>query len=245
MTLSTRNPRAKQRWIVLAGAVAVATLVLAAVAFAVHDLKFQLDGDTSSTDIAPIPGITRPVDWNDLYNTNKSITNPSPTGFAPGDMSTDYRVVQTGGKAGQFDTSDGTTYTGGSKDTLEINTGWTCVGANNVTNKGDITNAYATKYTAASGDEILYFGMEKYVPQGTNNIGIWFLQDKNVGCQEGGTGSGNSFTGVHKNGDILIVSAFDSGGKVSTILAYSWDTSLNGGAGGLSLVTPIAGVDCR
>ena len=245
MTLSTQNPHAKRRWILLAGAVAVGTLVLAAVAFAVHDLKFQLDGDTSSVDIAPIIGITRPVDWNDLYNTDKSVVTSPPTGFAPGDMSTDYRIVASGGKAGQFDTSDGTTYTGGSKDTLDIHSGWRCVGANNVTNKGDITNAYATKYSAANGDSILYFAMEKYVPQGTNNIGIWFLQDKNVGCLENGTGNGNAFDGIHKNGDILVVSAFDSGGKVSTILAYSWDTSLNNGAGGLHLETPTAGVDCR
>src|SRR5947199_146489 len=82
--------------------------------------------------------------------------------------------------------------------------GWRCVGANNVTNKGDITNAYATKYSAANGDSILYFAMEKYVPQGTNNVGIWFLQDKNVGCLENGTGNGNAFDGIHKNGDILV-----------------------------------------
>src|SRR5438093_4054965 len=220
-------------------------MVLAAVAFVVHDLKFQLDGDTSSVDIAPIIGITRPVDWNDLYNTDKSVVTSPPTGFAPGDMSTDYRIVASGGKAGQFDTSDGTTYTGGSKDTLDIHSGWRFVGANNVTNKGDITNAYATKYSAANGDSILYFAMEKYVPQGTNNVGIWYLQDKNVGCLENGTGNGNAFDGIHKNGDILVVSAFDSGGKVSTILAYSWDTSLNNGAGGLHLETPTAGVDCR
>src|SRR6266508_3829486 len=227
-------------------AIAAAVTLLASLGVlsvqAVHQLAFQLDGDTSSVDIAPITGVTRPVDWNDLYtNTGATVASP-PSGFAPGDLTKDFRTKANG----EFDTSDGSTYTGGSKDTLDISTGWRCVGANNVTNKGDITNAYATQYKdPGSGDKILYFGMEKYVPQGTNNIGIWFLQNKDVGCAENGTGNGNLFTGHHVTGDLLIVSAFSNGGAFSTILAYSWDSTLNGGAGGLHLETPTAGVDCR
>jgi len=209
---------------------------------AVHQLNFQLDGDTSTTDIAPIPTVTRNVDWNDLYTSTGATVGSPPSGFTPGDLSRDFRTKANG----EFDPSDGSTYTTGSKDTLDISTGWACVGANNVTNKGDITNAYATQYIdPGTGDKILYFGMEKYAPQGTNNIGIWFLQDKDVGCAENGTGNGNAFTGSHVTGDLLIVSAFSNGGAVSTILAYSWDSTLNGGAGGLKLETPTAGVDCR
>ena len=245
MTLSKSNPRAKQRWLALGGTVATATLLLVAAVLAVHQLNFQLDGDTSSTDVAPISGVTRTVDWDDLYtNTGAKVSSP-PSGFKPGDLTRDFRIKSNG----EFDSSDGSTFTTGSKDTLDIDAGWACVGANNVTNKGDITNAYAAEYVVPSGpeagDKILYFGMEKYVPQGTNNIGIWFLQDQSVGCQENGTGNGNAFSGQHVTGDLLIVSAFSNGGAVSTILAYSWDSTLNGGAGGLVLQTPQAGVDCR
>lgn len=250
MTFSASNPRAKQRWTLLVGAVAAMTLLIASYALAVHQLNFQLDGDTSSTDIAPIQGVTRTVDWNDLYTTTGAKVASPPAGFAPGDLSKDFKTVQSGRTAGQFDSSDGSTFTTGAKDELDISSGWRCVGANNVTNKGDITNAYAAQYTVPAGspeagDKILYFGMEKWAPQGTNNIGIWFLQDQNVGCAENGTGNGNAFTGNHVTGDLLIVSAFSNGGAVSTILAYSWDSSLNGGAGGLDLLTPSAGVDCR
>lgn len=246
MTVRKNARHATERWLWLVAAVAVATLLVATVALAVHQLNFQLDGDTSTTDIAPITGVTRTVDWDSLYTATGAKVASPPAGFAPGDLSKDFRTKANG----EFDTSDGSTYTGGSKDTLDISTGWRCVGANNVTNKGDITNAYAAQYTvpagsAEAGDKILYFGMEKYVPQGTNNIGVWFLQDQNVGCAENGTGNGNAFTGNHVTGDLLIVSAFSNGGAVSTILAYSWDSTLNGGAGGLVLQTPTAGVDCR
>ena len=245
MTVRKNARYAKQRWLVLGGVVAVATLLIAAMALAVHQLNFQLDGDTSTTDIAPIAGVTRTVDWNSFYTVTGAKEATQPSGFAPGDLTKDFRLNGTA-----FDTSDGSTFTTGSKDTLDISSGWACVGANNVTNKGDITNAYAAQYTvpagsSEAGDKILYFGMEKYAPQGTNNIGIWFLQDPTVGCAEDGTGNGNAFTGSHVTGDLLIVSAFSNGGAVSTILAYSWDSTLNGGAGGLVLATPTAGVDCR
>ena len=210
---------------------------LPASTLAVHDKTFQLDGDTSSTDINPVTGVTRAYDWNDLYDTAGASVASPPSGFSPSDAIAQDFSIKTNG---QFDSSDGSTFTTGAKDTLDISSGWRCVGANNVTNKGDITNAYATQYIdPGTSHKYMYFGMEKYAPQGTNNVGIWFLQDKNVGCTENGSGNGNAFSGNHMDGDLLIVSAFDSGGKVSTILAYSWQ------GGALQLETPQAGVDCR
>lgn len=239
MTLSRSNPRAKSRWTILILVVSALALVVAATALAVHEQSFQLDGDTSTTDIAPLDGVTRNVDWDSVYDATGQVRASLPTGYQAGGLRRDFRVVASGNKAGQFDTSDGSTFTGGSKDTLDISTGWRCVGANNVTQKGDITNAYAALLTNASNERVLYFGMEKYAPQGTNNIGVWFLQDDTVGCAENGTGNGNAFTGQHRNGDLLVVSAFSNGGAVSTILAYTWQD------GALVLETPTAGVDCR
>ncbi|MEP6664842.1 MAG: hypothetical protein ABJA81_00165 [Nocardioidaceae bacterium] len=84
MTLRKNSPRATGRWALLAVAVAGLTLVLATMALAVHQLNFQLDGDTSSTDIAPITGVTRAVDWNDLYTATGAKVGSPPAGFAPG-----------------------------------------------------------------------------------------------------------------------------------------------------------------
>jgi len=238
MTLSQSNPRAKPRWLLLAALVVTLTVIVSATALATHEQTFQLDGDTSTTDINPLPGVTRDVDWDSLYDATGAVRGTLPEGYAPGELARDFRIVQSGSKAGRFDTSDGTTFTGGSKDTLDINE-WRCVGSNNVTQKGDITNAYATLYTNEADERFLYFGMEKYAPQGTNNVGVWFLQDDEVGCAEDGSGNGNPFSGMHRNGDLFVVSAFSNGGAVSTILAYEWLD------GALSLLTPTAGVDCR
>ena len=118
-----------------------------------------------------------------------------------------------------FVTNDTTTFATGSKDTLPIS-GWQCNFDNNVNSKIDVTNSYAATYTAADGDEIVYFGIERNVNTGTANVGFWFLQDP-VGCSS--TGGAVSFTGEHQDGDLLVVSEFSGGGTVSTINAYRWD----------------------
>src|SRR5207247_2298039 len=99
---------------------------------------------------------------------------------------------------------------------------WRCVGANNVTDKGDITNAYATLYDNGT-DRILYFGMEKTDGQGDNNVGLWVLQDPSVGCPPDQTGNGTAFSGTHTNGDLFIVSEFTNGGNVSSVKVYAWE----------------------
>ena len=96
------------------------------------------------------------------------------------------------------------------------------MGANNVTDKGDLTNVYAAAYRNADDDLILYFGAEKNDASGNNNIGVWFLQDENVACHEGGGGNGNAFVGNHVNDDILLVAGFSNGGTVATITGYRW-----------------------
>src|SRR5262249_29348065 len=122
-----------------------------------------------------------------------------------------------------------------------ISSNWVCADANNVTNKGDIQNAYAVAYTdPGTGDQKLYFGLERNSNSGDANVAFWFLQDANADCS---TDTGTKpWTGNHQDGDILIVSAFTVGGSVSTINAYRW----NGGANGSLGTTPVAsGGDCR
>ena len=129
-------------------------------------------------------------------------------------------------------TADTTTFATGSKDTQNISGGgadnaqnWQCNRDNNVNSKIDITNAYSAAYTEPGGDRILYFAMEKNKDNGNNNAGFWFLQG-DANCVS--PGGAVNFTGNHRNGDILVTSAFTSGGGVSSILVFRWAGGANG-----------------
>jgi hypothetical protein len=126
--------------------------------------------------------------------------------------------------------NDTTTYSTGSKDTLGIaNGGWQCGNSQNVNNKVDINNAYVSSYwtgpthAAGDGDHILYAGIEKEKNNGTNDIGVWFLQGS-ASCSSTGANINWSGTG-HRNGDVLVVSEFSNGGGVSTVKTFTWRAS--------------------
>jgi hypothetical protein len=121
--------------------------------------------------------------------------------------------------------ADDTTYSTGSKDTLGIaNGGWQCGHSNNVNNKVDINNAYIASFHAGNGDHILYAGVEKEKNNGTNDVGVWFLQGSANCLQPSGPNINWSGTG-HRNGDVLLVSEFSNGGGVSTVKAFTWRAS--------------------
>ncbi len=234
MTLSKANPRAKQRWASLALAVAAMTLVVVTAALAVHDEDFQLDGDVIGSTTTTKGGSTQTLDWDSLINANGTPKSSLPTGFDDAGFEKDFQ-----NSGSTFITSDTSTFATGSKDTLPIS-GWQCNFDNNVNSKIDVMNAYAASYTdPQSGDEIVYFALERNTNTGDANVGFWFLQE-DVGCET--TGGAVTFSGGHQDGDLLIVSAFSNGGLVSTINVYRW----NGGANGSLGATPVAtGVDCR
>jgi hypothetical protein len=123
-------------------------------------------------------------------------------------------------------TGDDSTYATGSKDTLGIgNAGWQCNHDNNVNDKVDINNAYVASFwtggSAGNGDHILYAGIEKQKNNGTNDIGVWFLQ----GTASCSSQSAANFTGGHRNGDVLLVSEFSNGGGVSSVKTFTWRAS--------------------
>jgi hypothetical protein len=124
--------------------------------------------------------------------------------------------------------NDTTTYSTGSKDTLGIaDGGWQCGNSQNVNNKVDINNAYVASFwtggSAGSGDHILYAGVEKEKNNGTNDIGVWFLQGS-ASCSSTGANINWSGSG-HRNGDVLLVSEFSNGGGVSTVKTFTWRAS--------------------
>ena len=87
--------------------------------------------------------------------------------------------------------------------------------------------------------------MERNANTGDANVGFWLLQDA-VGCVATGNGA-FTFTGAHKDGDLLIVSQFSNGGTVSTINVYRWDipNPLVDPIGSLNTTAVATGVDCR
>jgi hypothetical protein len=214
----------------------VALLTITGLALAVHDLDFQLDGDTTTIDQTPGSPGTPALDWDSLFNsdgTNKSIIVPTNNpGFTHGDFVRDFRLkvsrtdcsLTSTDATKPFCTADTTTFATGSKDILAIS-GWQCNKDNNVNSKIDIMNAYAASYKAANGDRIIYFGLDKNKDNGNNNVGFWFLQG-NADCDA--TNGTATWSGSHTDGDVLVVSEFTNGGGVSGITAYQWAGGANG-----------------
>jgi hypothetical protein len=222
--------------------VACTALFLIGSAQAVHDLEFQLDGNALSTVCGTTPDgncTTQVFDWgrpsgssdaNYLFNANRTVNtsvvnSANSTGFTAAAFQRDFGLkvsaadncsLTSTDATKPFCTADTTTFATGSKDIQNISGGgadnsgnWQCNKDNNVNSKIDITNAYSASYTVSGGDRIMYFAMEKNKDNGNNNAGFWFLQG-DANCVS--TGSAVNFTGNHRNGDILVTSAFTSGG---------------------------------
>ena len=143
-------------------------------------------------------------DWNTIYaaETSGGATVANAFAFIP----------DNGGG-----TADATIFTGGaSKDDLDI-PGWQHT-AGSPPDKDELLNGYAARY----GD-FMYFGADRYAGNGSAQMGIWFFQNE-VGPVAGGT-----FTGQHKDGDILILSDFTQGGQTTTIRVFKWNGPDDGG----------------
>ena len=153
--------------------------------------------------------------------------NTVDTAAAGEDWNTIYAAETSGGAtvAGAFSfiadngggTPDATIFTGGgSKDDLDI-PGWQHT-AGSPPDKDELLNGYAARY----GD-FMYFGADRYAGNGSAQMGIWFFQNE-VGPVAGGT-----FSGQHKDGDVLILSDFTQGGQTTTIRVFKWNGPDDGG----------------
>ena len=205
--------------------------------FAVHDEVFELDTANEEGGNIVNDGNLQ-VDWEDLFDVagdNLPTTKGSlPAGFGPATFIRDFVPGAKG--------PDSTAYTGGSADTDDIGE-WACTRKNNIGNKFNILNTYATAYIDPdTGDTMLYFALERKGNEGTAAAGFWFLKDGTVGCQHPRGGGSTDFTGHHADGDLLIIADFTGGGKISDVFAYVWE----GGADGALNTTPIPGTtgDC-
>ena len=139
-----------------------------------------------------------PEDWNTIYTAETSGGTTTANAFS---------FIPDGGGT----TTDPTIFTGGAtKDDLDI-PGWRHT-TGGPPDKDDLLNGYAARY----GDN-MYFGADRYAGNGSAQMGIWFFQNE-VGAVPGGT-----FTGQHKDGDVLILSDFTNGGAATTIRVFRWN----------------------
>jgi len=209
--------------------------------------NFELDGnivpttkaDWQNTNASPHNGF-----FDATHNVNpdgsSNPVNPLPSPFSRAAFVQDFFPGATQGTV--TSTKDLSTFTNGSSDTSDI-ASWACVGVNNVTDKGDITNAYTAAYRdTATGHLIVYFGIEKNSSNGDNNVAIWFLKDGSVKCDNNKVGgSGVNFQGHHQDGDTLLAAAFTNGGANPTIKEYKW---VGGASGHLDTANVNTGTKC-
>ena len=192
----TKKRRGRRLFTALAVTSIVAgTFLAAGTALAVHEFQFQLDGDTTNTAFSPPhpPATTPGTDWDGIFNVAQAngveTVSNNATNVGSGktfDTANFVRDFESGAgctlssTSTTFCTADDTTYATGSKDTLGVgNGGWQCNHDNNVNSKIDIMNAYVAEYAnPANGHKIFYFGVERNVSNGTNDVGVWFLQGR-------------------------------------------------------------------
>jgi hypothetical protein len=220
----TRGRRRLQRTGVIAGSVLVLGSVYLLPASAVHKTgAFELDGD--ATNAAATPG----DDWDNVCHqvlgtdcsTSSNTTNATAVSWTaePNLNST----IFTGG---------------GSKDPQDVSNWAWKDGAGGLPDKDNLLHSFAARYSLApdaatcpSGSaatcDVLFFGSDRYDNSGDAQQGFWFFQNQ-VGLGTASSGGGFKFTGVHRNGDLLVISDFSNGGTTSTITVYRWNSAVSG-----------------
>jgi hypothetical protein len=179
----------------------------------------------SNANTADDSGAGAPYDWESVCEaidppTDRTITEilPEPTGVGQSACIADWALP------------DSTTFATGSKDIGDIAPGgfvgsgtWACAKDNNVLEKNEIMNAYAALMTNPDDDhDQLYFGLERPSNNGTSFMGFWFLLNE-VECVGPNQGAANWTGGLHSLGDLLLLSDFSGGGRVSSVRVLQWN----------------------
>ena len=188
---------------------------------------FPICGDANTFDDT---GAGAPYDWETICKATNLTTNrtmikitPEPAGVEESSCEDDWTLP------------DRTTFATGSKDIGDIAAGgfvgageWACATDNNVLEKDEITNAYAALMKKPSDSHNqLYFGLERPSNNGTSFMGFWFLQSDAdcLGPGPGDQGSNPWTGGLHVAGDLLMLSDFSGGGRISTLRVLQWNPS--------------------
>jgi hypothetical protein len=191
--------------------VACAALFWIGGASAVHDSGvFELDGNA-------VNGAAPGDDWDNVCH-QVTGSDCSTTNNTSGATSVDW-VAEPNLNA--------TIFTGGgSKDPQDVSNWAWKDGAGGLPDKDNLLHSFAARYAPSSGSyaghDLLFFGSDRYDNSGDAQQGFWFFQNP-IGLNGGSVGGGTGFTGVHKAGDVLVVTDFSNGGTTSIITVYSWD----------------------
>jgi len=199
---------------------AVASLLAATPAFAVHDEgSFEFDGNALG---GGAPGI----DWSTLF----------PSGGWSGAIAASF--VDDGSLA----PPDVSYFTGGgSKDPHDV-TDWAWTSGDVAPDKDELTHAFAVAYRATRdtgktniGNLLIGFGADRYADNGDAQIGFWFFRSSIIRA------AGGAFGGSHTVGDVLVLSDFTQGGRVGTVRVFKW-VGAGGSDGSLDLLA--SATDC-
>ena len=179
-------------------------------ASAVHDTgAFELDGNATNN-----PAVAGD-DWDNVCHqvtgSDCSTTNNT-TGATAVDWVAEPNV-------------NSTIFTGGgSKDPNDINQWAYNDNAGGLPAKDNLLHSFAARYPNTSDGDVLFFGSDRLDNSGDAVQGFWFFQNKvtlNTANQ--------TFNGVHKTNDLLVLSDFSNGGGTSTISVYAWDPTCASG----------------
>ncbi len=215
------SPRRRGYAAVITTLVTVAATVLAIPAFALDTSVFELDGNA----VTDHGGTGVPDDWDRVCHS-----------VLGADCSTGNNANTNTVEFASQGASTGTTFTGGgSKDPLDVS-GWAWNQASGgLPGKDILLNGFAARYSTAPSASCpgsgaqgscsqIFFGMDRFDNAGDAQNGFWFFQNAiTLGSTK--SGGGQNFNGVHKNGDVLVVSDFSIGGATSTISVYKWNTA--------------------
>ena len=197
---------------------------------------FELDGNATTNHATA--GV--PDDWDRIYCA-QSFASCATSPGAPSDATSDFIPSTVEGPA-----ADTTYFKGSATDSDPTPQG--CGGS--APSKDEIDDAFAAAYIDPSdGHTIVYFGGDRDSNNGDAEMGFWFNGAGTV-ASPGVGNNGCAFTGVHQNGDLLILSNFTNGGTVSSVTTYQWAGGPTGGpvqitaGNGAACTTPIgSGVD--
>ncbi len=231
---STRRRRFLFVPLLLAACIA---LFVVAGAQAVHDTTlFQLDGNalSSDTSVAFSGGTTTGVDdWDNVCHQVDPVACPSPFTNTHGATAVSWSA--------EANPSSSIFTGGGSKDPQDISN-WAWKDAGGLPDKDNLQHGFAARYSVPSNAncpgaggntdgtkncDVLFFGSDRFDNSGDAQQGFWFFQNK-VTLGNTPVGGGSSFNGVHKLGDLLIISDFSNGGTTSFISVYKWNPAVSG-----------------
>lgn len=244
----------RRRWLLLCTTIAAIAMAVVFIpsAFAVHDTgAFELDGN--ATNNAAVAG----DDWDNVCH-QVTITQDTSSSIADQCASASDTTGAAGVSWIAEPNLNSSIFTGGgSKDPQNVSSWAWKDGAGGLPDKDNLLHAMAAEYSlpgtintgiCPNGTDILpdgtidpnafdntvncrvlYFGSDRYDNSGDAQQGFWFFQNK-IGLGTNAVGGGTGFTGVHKNGDVLVISDFSNGGTTSTITVYKWDSACTKGA---------------